>query len=153
MGLHGPPVESPCLDSSSLRLSNNQSGKVAEDRSDGFPTDSAGCGKPSFRHSAPKVTESNDGQFRQVTPAGFPQPLFRSADTLRRRLGPLTGQSPTCRPAGRKQREKERKTSHFVDHTQLSPTMTLGNWSHHKTRRKEADIPVTLSFDPTTSLR
>ena len=153
MGLHGPPVENPCLDSGPLRLSSNQSNEVAEDRSDGFPTGSAGCGKPSFRHSAPKVTESNDGQFRQVTPAGFPLPLFRSADTLRRQLGPLTGQIHLCRLAGKKQMEKERKTSHFVDHTRLSPTMTSGNWSHHKTRRKEADIPVTLSLDPTTSLR
>jgi hypothetical protein len=46
MVLHNPPVENPCLDSTSPDLMNDRTGQIQGDNCDGFPTGSAGRGKP-----------------------------------------------------------------------------------------------------------
>jgi hypothetical protein len=48
MILHNPPVENPCRNDRVPRISSHQLSVVEKVKSDGFPTGSAGCGKPLF---------------------------------------------------------------------------------------------------------
>jgi len=101
MILQDPPVENPCFDSRSLRLSSSQTGAIEEGNSGGFPTGYAGCGKPLFKvgdvgdlaslrtRNQQRVTRPVETlvsilnswgyglprqvKSRQVTTAGFPQ--------------------------------------------------------------------------------